>query len=438
MGNKIEIDIPVLKISSTEGKAILADIEAGRDSRNDEVDSAVRTVLDSIRDGGDEALFSLAKKFDNRDLTSQTVRLSKEYIKSQAKKIDSKLAESIKEAAKRIEAYHKKQIRDGNFELETAEGVLSQIQLPLSRAGLYVPGGYTVYPSTVLMAGIPAIVAGVEEIVAVTPCRDGDLHPAIAFAFDLLNIYEVYQVGGAQAVAALAYGTESIKAVDKIVGPGNSYVATAKKMVYGTVDIDSIAGPSDIAILADSSANAEWVALDLLSQAEHGSGDETAVLVTEDEVFAQFVAEALKEEISISPVKDVFEKLPKNAIAIFVADSRKQSIEFINKLGPEHLEIITENPREDLKSVKNAAAIFLGQFTPVALGDYFIGTNHVLPTGGASRYASPLGVDSFLKRVSVAEVSQQGIDWCAENVSRFARSEGFVHHALSVERRVSK
>lgn len=431
------VQIPVVKINSDEGKKLLADIESGRSSRSDEVEKAVREVLDSVRTGGDSALFEYASKFDGRELTADTVRLDSEYIKSQAAKIDTKLAHSIKEAAKRIEAYHEKQLVDANFTIETAEGLLSQQTLPLERAALYVPGGYTVYPSTVLMNGIPAKVAGVKEIVAVTPCRDGELHPAIAYAMELIGITEVYQIGGAQAVAALAYGTESIKAVDKIVGPGNSYVATAKKMVYGAVDIDSVAGPSEVAVLADDTARADWLALDLLSQAEHGSGDETAVLVTEDAIFAQFVKDAVLEEISMSPVKEVFEKLSDNAITVFIAENRKESIEFINRLGPEHLEIVTENPREDLKTITNAAAVFLGQFTPVALGDYFIGTNHVLPTAAASRYASPLGVDSFIKRMSVAEVSQQGIEWCAEHVSRFARSENFVHHALSVERRCS-
>ena len=430
------IEIPILNISSKEGEAVLRGLEVQRSSRSDEVESAVKEVLDSIRDNGDSALFTCAEKFDNRSLNSGNVKLSKEYIKSQAGKIDKLLAQSIIEAAKRIEVYHKKQMRDGSFTIETQEGTLSQLQLPLKRVALYVPGGYTVYPSTVLMNGIPAKVAGVEEIVAVTPCRDGQLHPAIAFAFDLLGIYEVYQIGGAQAIGALAYGTDSIKSVDKIVGPGNSYVATAKKIVYGAVDIDSVAGPSEVAILADETANPSWIALDLLSQAEHGSGDESAVLVTESVAIAKKVVDALYLEIEKSPVKEIFEKLSKNAITVFVSNNREESYSFINRLGPEHLEIITKEPREDLSHIFNAAAIFLGQFTPVALGDYFIGTNHVLPTAAASRYASPLGVDSFLKRVSVAEVTADGIKGCVDHLSRFARSEGFVHHAMSVERRV--
>ncbi len=431
-----KITIPVVSINSDEGKTLLHSIEEARVNRSDEVETAVREVLDNVQTKGDSALFAFTKKFEQRELTTETVRFSVEDIKARASEIDPELANSIKEAAKRIRAYHEKQKFDSSFELKTPEGTLSQLVLPLKRVGLYVPGGYTVYPSTVLMNGIPAQIAGVEEIVAVTPCRDGYLAPALAFVFDLLGIQEVYQVGGAQAVAALAFGTESIPAVDKIVGPGNSYVATAKKMVYGTVDIDSVAGPSEVAILADGTANPEWVALDLLSQAEHGSGDETAVLVTEDEEFAKKVIESLHVEIDNSPVTEVFERLSDDAITVFIAKDRSESIEFINKLGPEHLEIQTETYREDLTKIRNAAAIFLGYHTPDAMGDYFVGPNHVLPTAAASRYASPLGVDSFIKRISVAEVTKEGLAGCAEHVSRFARSEKFVHHAMSVERRV--
>ncbi len=433
-----DISIPVVSIQSEVGEALLHTIEQARTQRNDEVERAVREVLDGVSRDGDAALFAFTQKFENRKLTADTVRLTREQIRERAAEIEPALAESIKEAAKRIRAYHEKQKIDSSFELQTPEGTLSQIVLPLQRVGLYVPGGYTVYPSTVLMNGIPAQIAGVEEIVAVTPCRDGYLAPALAFVFDLLDIKEVYQIGGSQAVAALAYGTESVPAVDKIVGPGNSYVATAKKMVYGTVDIDSIAGPSEVAILADNSANPEWVALDLLSQAEHGSGDETAVLVTEDRAFAESVVAALHREIDNSPVTSVFEGLSDDAITVFIAEDRDESIKFVNKLGPEHLEIQTETYKDDLKKIRNAAAIFLGYHTPVAMGDYFVGTNHVLPTAAASRYASPLGVDSFIKRISVAEVTAEGLAGCADHVSRFARSENFVHHAMSVERRVQK
>ena len=430
------IEIPIVKLGSKNGDKILSEIENSRRSRDDEVEKAVREVLDNVAKNGDRALFEYCKKFDNRDLTAKNVRLQQKYISSQAQKIDKNLAKTIKEAAKRIFEYHEMQKIDASFSMKTNEGILQQKVLPLRRVGLYIPGGHTAYSSTVLMDAIPAKIAGVKEIVAVTPCRDGELNPAVAFVFDLLEIDEVYQIGGSQAIAALAFGTKTIPAVDKIVGPGNSYVATAKKMVFGAVDIDSVAGPSDVSILADESANPVWVALDLLSQAEHGSGDESAFLVCESEDFAQKVKTALLDEIEKSPVKSIFGKLSKNAICIFVTQNREESAALVNKIAPEHLQIMTKTPEADLEKIENAAAIFLGDYSPVPVGDYFVGTNHVLPTGGAGRYASPLGVDDFRKRISVAKISQDGLKNCAEHISRFARAESFVHHALSVERRV--
>jgi len=253
----------------------------------------------------------------------------------------------------------------------------------------------------------------------------------------MLGINEVYRIGGAQAIGALAYGTKSIAPVDKIVGPGNAYVQTAKKLVYGIVDIDSIAGPSEVVIIIDNSADPKLVATDLLAQAEHGSGDEVAICITEDKAMAERVAMATKAEIEASPVRKTLEALPKHAIAILVTDSRKQSIALSNIIAPEHLQIITKQARKDLKSITAAAAVFLGPNTPVALGDYFIGTNHVLPTGGAARFASPLGVESFLKRFSVAEINRRGISLAMPHVSAVARTEKFIHHARSVEKRVS-
>jgi histidinol dehydrogenase len=282
---------------------------------------------------------------------------------------------------------------------------------------------------------IPAQVAGVREIAVVTPTR-GALAPVLAYTFDLLGITEVYQVGGAQAIAALAFGTKSIRAVDKIVGPGRNVVAEAKKLVYGVVDIDSIAGPSEVAVLADSSADPRHVALDMLAQAEHGSGDEVAVCVTESRRFAQRVSACLNEEMERSPVRAVLGGLAKGALCICVTRSRAQSLDIVNSLAPEHLQIMTKTCWQDVRGVRNAGAVFLGPNTPVALGDYYIGTNHVLPTGGSARFASALGVDDFQKRMSVAEVSRSGLRRCARHVAALARAERFPHHALSVERRV--
>lgn len=432
-----KINIPLVEIGSSEGKKILKKIVQARTARNEEVQKTVEKILNDIREKGDAALFNYTKMFDKRIMTSRNVKIKHDYLLAQAKKAPPELKVTIKEAVKRIRAYHVKQKVNAAFTIKTEEGKLSQIVRPLERVGVYIPGGYTTYPSTVLMDVIPALIAGVKEIVAVTPPRN-ELDPLIAYVLKLLKIQEIYQVGGAQAIGALAYGTKSIPAIDKIVGPGNIYVSIAKKMVYGTVDIDTIAGPSEVAILADKSTNPTWVALDLLSQAEHGTGDETAVCVTEDRKFAEKIKICLIAEIERSPVKDVFENLSSYAITLFIGKTRDKSIELVNYLAPEHLQIMTKSYTSDLKKIMNAAAVFLGPYTPVALGDYFVGTNHVLPTGSAARYASPLGVDSFMKRISVAEVSASGLQKAASHVSRFAGAENFIHHALSVERRVSK
>ncbi|MGM0462436.1 MAG: histidinol dehydrogenase [Fibrobacterota bacterium] len=429
------ITIPLIDYAAPDGARILQDIKAQRKNRDTAVDEAVRAIYESIATEGDRALIDCCRKFDKQDLTPQTLRLSQEALSTAAKKVDPDLKQTIIAAAHRIRAYHTKQTMDRSFTMETDEGVLSQKVVPLKRAGLYIPGGFTAYPSTVLMNAIPAQLAGVEEIVAITPCREGNISPEIACVLEYLNITEVYQIGGAHGIAALAEGTETIPAVDKIVGPGNAYVAAAKKYAYGSVDIDSIAGPSEIAILADDSADPYWMALDLLSQAEHGSGDETAFLVTESQTFAQKVRDALYRAIDESPVRKIFENLAPNALVLIHTDSRETSHRVINTMGPEHLEIVTRDPRADLEHIHTAAAIFLGPWTPVPLGDYFVGTNHVLPTGGAARYASPLGVDDFLKRISIAEIHEEGLQNCAHHVSRFARAEKFIHHAMTVEKR---
>ena len=367
-------------------------------------------------------------------LEAKTLRLDTQTIRDRARHAPANLKRAIREAARRIAEYHKLQCRE-EFTLMTAEGKLSQKVVALQRVGVYIPGGYTVYPSSVLMNVIPAQIAKVPEIAAVTP-PGRELDPGVAFALDLLQIQEVYQVGGAQAIAALAYGTKTIPAVDKVVGPGSAFVATAKRLVYGVVDIDSIAGPSEVAILADTSANPSWIALDLLAQAEHGSGNERAVAIVESLPLAKAIRAEILREIKVSPVKKVIDRLAPGALAVVVTASRKESISIINRMAPEHLQIMTKAPERDLKEIRNAAAVFLGVHTPVALGDYFIGTNHVLPTGGAARFSSPLGVDSFVKRMSVAAVTREGLRLSAPYVSCLARAESFVHHAMSVERRV--
>jgi histidinol dehydrogenase len=428
--------IPIVILSSPKGKHLLETVRQARQGRAGQAQAIVDKILADVRRKGDAALFAYTKKFDKVSVTKKSIRLEPSYIRKQASLAPQAFKRSCAEAAKRIRAFHERQ-KPVVFTMKTAEGTLSQIVRPIRRAGVYVPGGITLYPSSVLMNVIPAQIAGVSEIAVATPPR-GTLDPAVAYALCLLGVSEVYRMGGAQAIAALAFGTQSVAAVDKITGPGNLYVALAKKAVYGIVDIDSVAGPSEVIVLADASANPEWVALDLLAQAEHGSGDETALCVTEDMRFARKVQECVAQEIERSPVKNVFYRLRAGSLYVCVAGSRKQSIDFVNQCAPEHLEIITKTYKKDLQGIFNAGAVFLGPYSPVAMGDYFAGTNHVLPTGGAARFASPLGVEDFVKRMSVAQISKKGLLRSAAHVSALARTEKFVHHALSVERRADE
>lgn len=432
-----KLSIPLITLNSQEGNTALAHITQARTKRNIEVQQTVEKILDDIRKNGNKALFGYTKKYDKISISEDTIQIDPSTIEAQAKKVTDDFKTAVQNAAQRIRAYHTKQKIKNSFFIKTPEGFLRQIVKPLNRIGIYVPGGYASYPSTVLMSVIPATIAGVKEIALVSPLKN-TIDPAMAYVLKLLHVKEIYRLGGAQAIGALAYGTQSIRAVDKIVGPGNMYVAVAKKYVYGTVDIDSVAGPSEVVILADKTINPSWVALDLLSQAEHGSGDETAICITENRNYAEKVRNRLENEIEKSPVKDIFFKLPPHGITIFVSDSREESIQFINSIAPEHLQIMTKTYVHDVKKINNASAIFLGPYTPVAMGDYYVGTNHILPTAAAARYASPLGVDSFLKRISVAEVNAAGLKKSAPHVALFARSENFIHHALSVERRVKK
>jgi histidinol dehydrogenase len=428
--------IPIINLSSSSGKQMLRRIRESQQAREGRAQEIVTTILADIRKRGDTALFAYTRKFDQTIVSNKTIRLAPAYIRRRARLAPAAFKRSCAEAAKRIRAYHEKQ-KPCVFSVRTREGKLSQIVRPVLRAGVYVPGGHTLYPSSVLMNVIPAQIAGVTEIAVATPPR-GELDPGIAYALDLLGVYEVYRMGGAQAIAAFAYGTTRVAAVDKIVGPGNLYVALAKKAVYGTVDIDAVAGPSEVIVLADKTANPEWVALDLLAQAEHGSGDETAFCVTEDAAFARRMQAAVAAEVKRSPVRPIFEKLGPYSLCICLGRSRAQSIDFVNQCAPEHLEIMTAACNRDLAAIRNAGAIFLGPYSPVAMGDYFAGTNHVLPTGGAARFASGLGVESFVKRMSVACISKDGLRGAAGHVSVLARAEGFVHHALSVERRAKE
>ena len=392
------------------------------------------TVAEIIRDvtvRGDEALFDYTAKFDGHQLTKATVEATAEEKKYALAQVKPEDLEVIKLAARRIENYHRHQVTQG-FMVNNENGVeLGQIVLPLQRVGIYAPGGKAFYPSTLLMAAIPARIAGVEEIILVSPSKDGQLNPLIAAAAQVSGVQRIFKIGGAQAIAALAYGTKTIPIVDKIVGPGNAYVAAAKKLVFGQVAIDMIAGPSEVVIIADKTANASFVAADMLAQAEH---DEmaAAVLLTPHKDLAREVSMQIDRQLQALSRKKIIEESLGKYGAIILTAGIDQAVELANLFAPEHLELMVENTSEIIKQVRNAGSVFLGSFTPEALGDYIAGTNHILPTQGTARFSSPLGVYDFYKRMSVLSFSQEAFGKLAKQTAHFAEIEGFNAHANSV------
>ncbi len=397
---------------------------------NPDIDKTVSSILRSVQKNGDAAVKLYTRKFDGAQL--RTLKVPASDIRAGLRKGDTKFLEILKQAARNIRRYHSHQVRK-NWKIQGSEGnELRQIYVPIDRVGVYVPGGKAAYPSTVLMNVIPAQVAGVKEIHLVSPPnKNGEVHPDVLIAAGLLGIDNVYCVGGAQAIAALAYGTETIPAVDKIVGPGNIFVATAKRMVYGTVGIDSIAGPSEVVILADNSARPAYIAADLLAQAEH---DERAVpiLITTSKKLAESVRSEMNRMTEILERKEIIAAAIRNRGRIYIVPSLAAGIALVNDLAPEHLEIMTTKDEQVLKEVRHAGSIFLGDYSPVAVGDYYAGPNHVLPTERTARFSSPLSVEDFVKRSSVVRYTQKGIDAVAENAATFADHEGLSAHALSL------
>jgi histidinol dehydrogenase len=389
-------------------------------------------IVRAVRRGGDDALVRLTGRLDGERLAPRQLRVPKAEIESLARRADRRVVAALRAMARRIEAFHRRQLAPG-FRLALADGsLLEEVVQPLASAGLYVPGGAGAYPSSVLMNAIPARVAGVPRLVVVTPPRTLERSPAVAAAILLAGVEErVFRVGGAQAVAALAYGTPTIPAVDKIVGPGNAYVAAAKRLVRGQVEVDAEAGPSEVAVLADASADPGWVAVDLLAQAEHGSGDETVVLVTTSRELAaeatRLVAEGLRCVANPGMVRRA---LARNAAVVRVRDLA-EGVRAVNALAPEHVEVLTRGARELARGIV-AGAVFVGPWSPVAVGDYGVGPNHVLPTGGGARYASALSVRDFQRRQSVVTMTRGGLARVAEGVVRVAAAEGFRGHAQSV------
>lgn len=392
------------------------------------IEDSVRKILNDIKKSGDKALARYTKLFDKHSLS---LKVSKKEIEKKAKDVSKDIINALAFAADRIRRFHEKQL-EKSWQYGEEDIILGQIIRPLERIGAYVPGGKAAYPSTVLMNIIPAQVAGVREIVVCVPTPNGELNPVVCATLSILGIEEVYRVGGAQAIAAMAYGTETIKKVDKIVGPGNIYVATAKKLVFGTVDIDMIAGPSEILIIADDSANPAYVASDMLSQAEH---DEMAcsLLVTTSEKLANSVKKEITKQLKKLPKASIAKESLKNFGAIIVVKSLQEACDVANTIAPEHLEVMTENPDELLPLLKNAGAIFLGQWTPEPIGDYVAGPNHTLPTSGTARFFSPLGVYDFIKRSSLIKVDKKGFERLAPYVEVLATLEGLQAHANTIK-----
>ncbi len=395
-------------------------------------ESAVAEILAKVKSEGDEALFAYTKQFDKVEINKDTIRVTEEEIKEAYDTIDPALLDVIRKALVNIRTYHEKQIQNSWFTSTTNGTMLGQKVTPLNRVGVYVPGGKAVYPSSVLMNIVPAKVAGVPHIVMTTPPgKDGKVCASTLVAAREAGADEIYKVGGAQAVGALAYGTESIPKVDKIVGPGNIFVALAKKAVYGYVSIDSIAGPSEILVLADETANPRYVAADLLSQAEH---DELAcaILITTSREFADKVDQEVKGFVEVLSRKEIIQKSLDNFGYILIAEDMDEAIEAANEIAPEHMEIVTANPFEDMMKVKNAGAIFIGEYSSEPLGDYFAGPNHVLPTNGTAKFFSALSVDDFIKKSSIVYYSKAALRDIHKDIVQFATSEQLTAHANSI------
>lgn len=423
----------IVSLDENSKKNILNDLLKRSPNNYDEFAGSVNEILNNVRNNGNKALFEYTKKFDGADINPSNIMVTKEEIQEAYNSLENpELVEVIRRSLKNIKEYHEKQKQYSWFDSKTDGSILGQKVTPLSRVGVYVPGGKAAYPSSVLMNVIPAKVAGVEQIVMVTPPgKDGKVNPNTLVAANEAGVDVIYKVGGAQAIAALAYGTDTIKKVDKIVGPGNIYVALAKKAVFGFVSIDSVAGPSEIMVIADESANPRYIAADLLSQAEH---DElaSAILVTTSKELADKVSEWVDIFANKLNRKDIIKKSLENYGYILVADTMEEVIDVANEIASEHLEILTSNPFDTMTRIKNAGAIFLGEYSSEPLGDYFAGPNHVLPTNGTAKFFSPLSVDDFIKKSSIISYSREALAPLSHDIRKFAKAEGLTAHANSI------
>ena len=422
----------IVQLTDETKQNLLNDLLKRSPNNYGEFEGRVAAIVEDVRYRKDEAVFEYTSKFDHADINAGNIRVTKEEIEAAYQEADPKLVEVIRKSLVNIRSYHEKQKRTSWFESKTDGTILGQKITALSKVGVYVPGGKAVYPSSVLMNIVPAKVAGVDKVVMTTPCNaEGKVSCNTLVAANEAGADEIYKVGGAQAIAALAFGTESIPKVDKIVGPGNIYVALAKKAVYGFVNIDSIAGPSEILVLADEGANPRYVAADLLSQAEH---DEmaSAILITTSMELAKKVSEEVEKFTKELSRKEIIQKSLDQFGYILVAEDMDMAIDAANDIASEHLEIMTRNPFEVMTKIRNAGAIFIGEYSSEPLGDYFAGPNHVLPTNGTARFFSPLNVDDFMKKSSIVYYSREALEKVHEDIETFAKAEQLTAHANSI------
>lgn len=423
----------IVKLSGETKKSILEDLLKRSPNQYCEYEDTVHEIISEVKQRGDAALFDYTLKFDKYPLYEKNIQVTREEIDAAYQQLDSHLVEILRQAAENIRAFHTKQLRNSWFDAKEDGTILGMKITPIARAGVYVPGGKAAYPSSVLMNVIPAKTAGVKEILMTTPpAADGSINPGTLVAADLAGVDAIYKVGGAQAIAAMAFGTASIPKADKITGPGNIFVALAKKAVYGYVSIDSIAGPSEILVLADETANPRYIAADLLSQAEH---DElaSAILITTSRELAEEVSKEIDRFLSQLSRREIMEKSLANYGYILLADSMQDAIDAANEIASEHLEILTKNPFDTMTRIRNAGAVFLGEYASEPLGDYFAGPNHILPTNGTAKFFSPVSVDDFIKKTSIISYSKEALEKVHGNIEAFAQSEGLTAHANSIK-----
>lgn len=414
------------RLSLSDVDTLLAQGETGQS-----VDKAVQEILQDVRERKDQAVCDYTKRFDAFDLTPNLMRVPEEQLREYAAGADDELSEILRKAIHNVREFHEKQAGD-SWEYYAGDGIrLGVRQTPIRSAGVYIPGGKAAYPSSVLMNAIPAQVAGVERIVVVTPPRSLEENPLVAAALNLLNLHEVYRIGGAQAVGALAYGTETVPKVEKIVGPGNQYVQSAKRQVYGIVDIDMIAGPSEVAIIADETCDPSWIAADLLAQAEH---DEMAGvwLICWSRTVAAAVFDEIQTQLKMLDRSAIAKVAIANKGITFVVANEEDAIDLVNHIAPEHVEVLMAEPEHVSDNLRNAGAVFIGRYSPTVVGDYFAGPSHVLPTNRTARFFSPLGVPDFLKRTSIIRYSGRAIEQFGEMIEKFAIAEGLTGHARSI------